>query len=90
MNVKTNIIKVKDIFKNNIEVTNLNDAIRQTEMFLSWSEESPNTFGEYKLIPATDSHGKATTVSRKIENGKEVTNIEFYSHLLKQLEKLKK
>ena len=82
-------MEVKDIFKNKIKVTNLKDAIQQTKMFLAWSKQSPNTFWEYKLIPATDSHGKPTTISRKIENGKQVTNIEFYSHLLKQLNKIK-
>lgn len=80
---------ILDIFGNNIVITNLKEAISQTKIHVGWSEREEMFFTEYKLVESLDQYKRPFSIKKEVENGRKVSNLEFYKHQLKELNKLK-
>lgn len=88
---KINELKIKDCFGNSIEVTDLEEAIRQAKMFVGWSESENDggfKFPEYKLVPSSDQFGKPTIIKQETNSGKWVRQLLYWKYTLHQLLKL--
>lgn len=76
---------IKDIFNNSITVTNLEEAVMQTKIFINMSKQQKMVFNEFKFIDSIDIYGKSFKCKQDTKSGKSVTNLEYYQYQLKQL-----
>jgi hypothetical protein len=80
---------ITDCFGNQIEVTDLPEAISQAQTFTNWSADGGCIFPEFKLIKTMDQFNKPLSYQKRTESGKYVRQRLYWKFILHKLLNLK-